>query len=101
MFDNNHVRGRRTRGVGPAQALFLLASLLTLAALLSGCADAGSPSSQRSGTPEGGRSGEQTRGTPARDGGGEQTPKAGGGLGTPALGAADAPVVLTEYSDYQ
>ena len=31
------------------------------------------------------------------DGGGEKDPK----LGTPALGSADAPVVMTEYSDYQ
>jgi hypothetical protein len=30
-------------------------------------------------------------------GGGEKDPK----LGTPALGSADAPVVMTEYSDYQ
>ena len=31
------------------------------------------------------------------DGGGKEDPK----LGTPALGSADAPVVMTEYSDYQ
>ena len=37
--------------------------------------------------------------------GGEKADTAGGGetaeLGTPSLGREDAPVVLTEYSDYQ
>jgi hypothetical protein len=34
---------------------------------------------------------------PQASGGGEEGSK----LGTPALGSADAPVVMTEYSDYQ
>ena len=32
---------------------------------------------------------------------GEGSGSSGGRLGHPALGAADAPVVMTEYSDYQ
>jgi hypothetical protein len=33
--------------------------------------------------------------------GGEEASGDGPGLGTPALGSADAPVVMTEYGDFQ
>ena len=48
---------------------------------------------------------EQPSGTAERPGGagsGEEEASGGGsGLGTPALGSADAPVVMTEYGDFQ
>ena len=72
------VGGRESRASLAVLAFAAFAAL----ALLAGCGggqDGGGPS-------EGGSGGSE-----------EQAAK----LGTPALGSADAPVVLTEYSDYQ
>lgn len=48
---------------------------------------------------------EQPSGTEDRpadsDAGEQEGPGGGSGLGTPALGSADAPVVMTEYGDFQ
>ena len=70
------------------RAVFTLVVALLAALVLAGCGGAG----------EGGSSS-------AGGDGGEKADSAGGGetakLGTPSLGREDAPVVLTEYSDYQ
>ena len=72
------------------RAVFTLVVALLAALVLAGCGGAG--------------------GDPSSAGeGGERADPAGGGeaggetakLGTPSLGKEDAPVVLTEYSDYQ
>jgi hypothetical protein len=67
------------------RAVFTLVVALLAALVLAGCGGGG-PSS-------------------AGGDGGEKADSAGGGetaeLGTPSLGREDAPVVLTEYSDYQ
>jgi len=78
--------------------LFLLAALV--ATILAGCGRAGSGgSSQGSEKQQASRTAAPSE-QKAEDAGssGQAT---GGRLGHPALGAADAPVVLTEYSDYQ
>lgn len=66
------------------------ASLVVLAfaalALLAGCGTGSGQEEGGSGSPQGGSGGSEEKA--AR-------------LGTPVLGSADAPVVLTEYSDYQ
>ena len=73
------------------RAVFTLAVALAAALVLAGCGAGGGSSSAG-----------------ADGGGGEDEPSGGGGaggetaeLGTPSLGREDAPVVLTEYSDYQ
>jgi hypothetical protein len=79
--------GRESAGLGRFWPLFLgvpLIALLAVAAiLLSGGGDGPSQPPQDD--------------RPQASGGGEEDSK----LGTPALGSADAPVVMTEYSDYQ
>ena len=85
----------RTKGRGTL-ALLVLAALMVM--VFAGCgASGGSPQSsgdQRESEPAGspGRKGEDT---------GSSERAAAKPLGHPALGSADAPVVLTEYSDYQ
>jgi hypothetical protein len=77
------------------RAVFTLVVALLAALVLAGCGGAGGDPSSA-----GGDGGE--RADPA--GGGEAGGEAGGEtakLGTPSLGKEDAPVVLTEYSDYQ
>ena len=70
----------------PRAVLTLVVALLA-ALVLAGCGGAGGGPSSAGGD------------------GGEKADSAGGGktaeLGTPSLGREDAPVVLTEYSDYQ
>jgi hypothetical protein len=73
------------------RAVFTLVVALLAALVLAGCGGAGGDPSSAGGD------------------GGERADPAGGGeaggetakLGTPSLGKEDAPVVLTEYSDYQ
>ncbi len=81
--------GRESAGVGRFWPLFvgvpLIALLAVAAILLSGGGDGPSQPPQDGGSQASG------------GGGGEEDSK----LGTPALGSADAPVVMTEYSDYQ
>ena len=68
------------------RAVFTLVVALLAALVIAGCGAGGGSSS-------------------AGGDGGERADSAGGGetaeLGTPSLGREDAPVVLTEYSDYQ
>ena len=73
-------------------AFLILAALV--ATNLAGCAGAGSGgSSQASEEQQASRTADSTKP--------EDEESSGGRLGHPALGDADAPVVLTEYSDYQ
>ena len=72
------------------RAVFTLVVALATALVLSGCGAAGGGSS----------AGEDGSEKPDSSGGGE----AGGEsakLGVPSLGREDAPVVMTEFSDYQ
>jgi hypothetical protein len=48
-----------------------------------------------------GASAPESRPQDSGDEGGAGSAPGSAGLGTPALGSKDAPVVLTEYSDYQ
>jgi hypothetical protein len=83
LVDTNDNKGELTRSAGPARAAILLAWLL-VGALLYGCAGTGGTQSEQPQASDGGQAGKETA-----------------KLGTPALGREDAPVVLTEYSDYQ
>jgi hypothetical protein len=73
--------------------LFVLAAVV--ATVVAGCGAGGSSQSpdeqQKS----------RTAGSPEQKSGGAGPSGQGGRLEHPALGSADAPVVLTEYSDYQ
>jgi hypothetical protein len=76
-------RGRR--------AAFTLVIALVAALVLFGCGSAGGDASSA-----GGDGGGEAGSSGAGEAGGETAE-----LGTPSLGREDAPVVLTEYSDYQ
>ena len=79
-------------------SLLILAALV--AAISAGC---GGKSSGGSSQPSGKQQASKTT-TPAESkagGVGSSGRTLGGRLGQPALGSPDAPVVLTEYSDYQ
>ena len=71
----------------------MLATALATALLLAGCGAAGDGGPSSSGE---GKGGADASGDAGANAGGETA-----GLGTPSLGREDAPVVLTEYSDYQ
>jgi protein-disulfide isomerase len=71
-----------------AQRLVFWLPLIAAVLLLSACASQSSQSSAQEERPSG-------------VGGGEETEQAGGELGDPALGDANAPVVMVEYADYQ
>ncbi|HEV8045034.1 MAG TPA: hypothetical protein VGP38_07640 [Rubrobacter sp.] len=80
---------------GRANELRTLLTLLALVAVMlvfAGCAAGSEGSSQASGQ-------EEQQGAKGEDSGGGQASKEQ--LGHPALGSADAPVVMIEYSDYQ
>lgn len=81
----NRTQDRRLRVV------FTLVVALVTTLILAGCGAAGgsSPSGE-------GNGGEDARSSGTGDAGGETA-----NLGTPSLGREDAPVVMTEYSDYQ
>ena len=87
--------GTRTGG-GRARGLWTPLVLLALfaALVLAGCGGAGSGGGSPSASGEDGPKPEKAA---AGSGGRASKEK----LGHPALGSADAPVVLTEYSDYQ
>jgi hypothetical protein len=79
-------------------ALLILAALV--ATIVAGCGGAGSGGSsqaleEQQASRSAGPSEQKTEGT------GSSGQASGGRLGHPALGDADAPVVLTEYADYQ
>jgi len=81
--------------------MLILLILTTLAAtVFAGCSGAGSGGSSQ--TPDE-QQASRTAGSPEQKAQGTGSPErsAGGRLGHPALGAADASVVLIEYSDYQ
>jgi uncharacterized protein YceK len=87
-------------GTGPDEymkkvgVLFILIAFLATVSYLAGCASTGSRDSSQSSE---GQQASRTAG-PTES---EDEESSGGRLGHPALGDADAPVVLTEYSDYQ
>jgi protein-disulfide isomerase len=79
-------------------AFLILAALV--APILASCGGAGSGGSSQASEEErasrsAGSSEQETEGA------GSSTHTSSGRLGHPALGSPDAPVVLTEYSDYQ
>ena len=90
--DCTRLGGRTLIGTGPnvqkRGALLVLIALL--ATVLAGCGGAGGSSQ----APEE-QQASKTTGSP------EQKSEGAGRLGHPAIGSPDAPVVLTEYSDYQ
>jgi hypothetical protein len=104
--DDTELEGSTLIGTGPdvntkkVGVLLILIALLATVSYLAGCGGAGSGDSSqaleeqqasRSASP----SEQKTEGT------GSSGQASGGRLGHPALGDADAPVVLTEYADYQ
>jgi protein-disulfide isomerase len=101
--DDTRLEGRTLIGIGPnarkkGGVLLILIALLGTLSPLTGCGGAGSGgSSQPSKEQQASRTADSAE--PEDE---ESSGKASGGrLGHPALGNADAPVVLTEYSDYQ
>ena len=79
-------------------ALLILAALVVT--VFAGCSRAGSGSSSQSSDEQ---QASQTAGSSEQkaEGTGSTGQTSEGRLGHPAIGDADAPVVLTEYSDYQ
>jgi len=79
--------------------LLVLISLLATVSYLTGCGGAGNGgSSQVSEKQQASQTAGSSEQKPEDE---ESSRQASGRLGHPALGDADAPVVLTEYSDYQ
>jgi hypothetical protein len=98
--DDTRLEGGTLIGADPdtytkkVAVLFILIALLATVSYLAGCAATVSrDSSQSSEEPQASRTAGSTEP--------EDEESSGGPLGHPALGEADAPVVLTEYSDYQ
>lgn len=85
--EGNAREGRRDRRL---PVVFTLVLTFAAALVLAGCGGSGSGGSQPSGE------GEDAGSSGSGNAGGETAE-----LGTPSLGREDAPVVLTEYSDYQ
>ena len=77
-------------------ALLILAALVPT--ILAGCGGAGSGDSSQAPKEQ---QASRTAGSTEPEGEVSSGQTSGGRLGHPALGDADAPVVLTEYSDYQ
>jgi hypothetical protein len=79
-------------------AYLILAALV--ATILAGCGGAGSGLSSQAAEEE---QASRSAGSPEQEteGAGSSRHGSSGRLGHPALGRPDAPVVLTEYSDYQ
>jgi len=87
-----------------ARVTLVLLVLSALAAILIGCAAGTGDSSQPSAERQAQETGDPSKAEPTKqkvedtDPSGQSAKKQ---LGHPALGSADAPVVLTEYGDYQ
>ena len=81
------------------RALLALLALAVVALVFSGCGSAGSGGSPQADGGEGRRA-PQPAGSKSAEGSGDGRASKTK-LGHPALGSAEAPVVLTEYSDYQ
>ena len=105
-WDDTRLGGRTLIGTGPdayTKGMRMLA-LLILAALvatnLAGCAGTGSGDSSQ---PSEEQQASRSAGSSEQETGGAGSPGRASGrrLEHPALGSAEAPVVLTEYSDYQ
>jgi hypothetical protein len=80
--------------------LLILIALLVTVSYLIGCAGTGSGGSSQA--PEEQQASRSAGSTEQKAEGAESSGKASEDrLGHPALGSRDAPVVLTEYSDYQ
>jgi protein-disulfide isomerase len=79
----------------------LLILAVLVATILAGCGGAESGGSSQA--PEKQQQASRTAGSPEQKAGGAGSSGQAlrGRLGHPAIGDADAPVVLTEYSDYQ
>jgi hypothetical protein len=78
--------------------LLILIALFATISYLAGCAGTGSRDSSQSSE---GQQASRSAGTTEPEDEKLSGKASGGRLGPPALGDADAPVVLTEYSDYQ
>jgi hypothetical protein len=103
--DDTRLEGRTLIGIGPdvrkkEGVLLILIALLATVSYLTGCGGAGS----------GGSSQAREEQQASRSAGSSEQKTEGAGssgqarserLGHPAIGDADAPVVLTEYADYQ
>jgi hypothetical protein len=101
--DDTRVEGRTLIGTGPNAhkkgrvLLFLIVHLATVS-YLAGCGGAGSGGSSQA--PEE-QQASRTAGSTEPEVEESSGQASGGRLGHPALGSRDAPVVLTEYADYQ
>jgi hypothetical protein len=102
--DDTELEGSILIGTGPdvytkkVGGLLILIAVLAMASYLTGCGGAGSGSSSQ---PSEEQQKSRTAGSTEPEDEETSGQASGGRLGHPALGEADAPVVLTEYSDYQ
>ena len=99
--DDTRLGGRTLIGTGSKlhKTGGVLLILLATVCFLTGCGGAGSGGSSQA--PEE-QQASKTTGSPERKSGGARSSgQASERLGHPAIGSPDAPVVLTEYSDYQ
>jgi hypothetical protein len=102
--DDTELEGSTLIGTGPdvctkkVGGLLILIAVLAMAAYLTGCGGAESGSSSQ---PSDEQQESRTAGATEPEGEESSGQASGGRLGHPALGEADAPVVLTEYADYQ
>lgn len=91
MSETSKSPGEDQKGPGRRWPLFVGLPLIVLVAVAAVLLSGGEQE-QPSGTED----------RPAGSDAGEQESSEGGsGLGTPALGSTDAPVVMTEYADFQ
>jgi len=101
--DDTELEGSTLIGTGPdvytkkVGRLLILIAVLAMASYLTGCGGAGSGGSSQPSEEQASRTAGSTEPEDEESSG----HASGGRLGHPALGEADAPVVLTEYSDYQ
>ena len=79
--------------------MLTLLALVAATLVFAGCGGAGSSGSSQTSEEEGRRASQTAGPESAEDVGDERASQER--LGHPALGSAEAPVVLTEYADYQ